>query len=44
MLLHNLALTIDKNQVEEKTEKSKTKTRVLTKVKVFWKDGEVNET
>lgn len=44
ILLHNLALTIDKNQVEEKTEKSKTKTRVLTKVKVFWKDGEVNET
>lgn len=44
ILLHNLALTIDKKQVEEKTEKSKTKTRVLTKVKVFWKDGEVNET
>ena len=44
ILLHNLALTIDKNQVEEKTKKSKTKTRVLTKVKVFWKDGEVNET
>ena len=44
ILLHNLALTIDKNQVEKKTEKSKTKTRVLTKVKVFWKDGEVNET
>ena len=44
ILLHNLALTIDKNQVEEKTEKSKTKIRVLTKVKVFWKDGEVNET
>ena len=44
ILLHNLALTIDKNQVEEKTEKSKTKTRVLTKVKVFWKHGEVNET
>lgn len=44
ILLHNLALTIDKNQVEEKTEKSKTKTRVLTKVKVFWKDGEMNET
>ena len=44
ILLHNRALTIDKNQVEEKTEKSKTKTRVLTKVKVFWKDGEVNET
>ena len=44
ILLHNLALTIDKNQVEEKTEKSKTKTHVLTKVKVFWKDGEVNET
>ena len=44
ILLHNLALTIDKNQVEEKTEKSKSKTRVLTKVKVFWKDGEVNET
>lgn len=44
ILLHNLALTIDKNQVEEKAEKSKTKTRVLTKVKVFWKDGEVNET
>lgn len=44
ILLHNLALTIDKNQVEEKTEKSKTKTRVSTKVKVFWKDGEVNET
>ena len=44
ILLHNLALTIDKKQVEEKIEKSKTKTRILTKVKVFWKDGEVNET
>lgn len=44
ILLHNLALTIDKKQVEEKIEMAKTKTRVLTKVKVFWKDGEVNET
>lgn len=42
ILLHNLALAIDKKQVQEKVLITNTNTKVVDKLKVYWADGSVN--
>lgn len=44
ILLHNLANTIDRKQVEEKTEKAITKTKIVKSMEVHWADGTIDET
>lgn len=39
LLLHNLALTIDRSQVDRKCEKAHTNVKSIPKIKVRWKDG-----
>jgi hypothetical protein len=42
ILLHNLALAIDKKQVEEKISITNTNTKVVDKLKVYWADGSIS--
>jgi len=39
LLLHNLALTIDKSQAVQKCEKAHTNVKSIPKIKVKWRDG-----
>ena len=41
ILLHNLALTVDKKQVLKKIQLTKSNYRIISGVKVYWNDGEV---
>lgn len=42
ILLHNLALVIDKKQVKEKISITNTNTKVVDKLKVYWADGSIS--
>ena len=44
ILLHNLALTIDKKQVDEKLKIASTSTKLLPNIKTYWLDGAVSTT
>lgn len=44
ILLHNLALTIDKKQVDEKLKITNTSTKILPNIKTYWLDGAVSTT
>lgn len=44
LLLNNIARTIDKTQVADKTEKTKANGKLISEMKVYWADGSVVST
>lgn len=44
LLLNNIARTIDKTQVDDKTEKTKANGKLISEMKVYWADGSVVST
>lgn len=44
LLLNNIARTIDKAQVDDKTEKTQARGKLISEMKVYWSDGSVIST
>lgn len=43
LLLHNMALTIDPDQVNKKSEVTDSRNKVIKGVKVYWRDGAISQ-